>query len=179
MKFFFFDNGENAASTSDDGIDLWFIGKGLISSSCVLLRMPRFLGIDYGKKRCGIAETDDIPLIATSVDTVPPGQLMAWLEDYFSHHDVHGIVVGQPVQYDGTPAELEEDIVKFIAEVQKRFPMLEVHRVDESFSSVRAKEAMIHSGARKKKRRVKGNVDKIAATLILQEFLESRRTRRN
>lgn len=179
MKFSFFDNRENAASTSLDGIDLRFFGKGLISARCVLLCMPRFLGIDYGKKRCGIAETDDIPLIAGAVDTVPPGQLMAWLEDYFLRHDVHGIVVGQPMQYDGTPAELEEDIVKFIAEVQKRFPMLEVHRVDESFSSVRAKEAMIHSGTRKKKRRVKGNVDKIAATLILQEFLESRRTRRN
>ncbi len=141
--------------------------------------MPRFLGVDYGKKRCGIAETDDIPLIAAAVDTIPPSELLTWLEDYFLRHEVRGIVVGQPVQYDGSPADIEEDILKFIANVQKRFPLLEVYRIDESFSSVRAKEAMIHSGARKKKRRVKGNVDKIAATLILQEFLESRRTRRN
>jgi len=139
--------------------------------------MPKYLGIDFGKKRTGIAETDDIPLIASALETVETKELIPWLTAYLDTHDVAGLVVGQPIQYDGSTAPVEEDILKFIDEVKKRFPDLEIHRIDESFSSRDAVRSMVTAGVGKKKRRTKGNVDKIAATLILREFLEQIGTR--
>ena len=134
--------------------------------------MPRVLSIDYGTKRTGIAVSDPLQIIATGLDTVPTHQLMAFLKNYMQEEDVETIVVGEPFQPDGTPSQISHLILGFVRQLRKEFPDINIERVDESYSSEEAKAIIFRSGAKKKKRREKGLVDKISAVLILQDFLE-------
>lgn len=140
--------------------------------------MPRLIGIDFGAKRCGIAETDDLQMIASAWQTVSTGELMEVLRRYFSQHQVEAIVVGLPVRMSGGLSEIENQIGAFIRSFRKAFPGVEVHRINEMFTSKMAAASMLEAGAKKKQRRDKGNVDKISATLILQQFLEQKRNER-
>lgn len=133
--------------------------------------MGKIVAIDYGGKRTGIAETDVLQIIASGVTTVETPKLMAFIEDFFSQEEVSLLIVGQPFQKDGSPSDIEEDILKFIKRFQKKFPNIPVERVDESYSSKRAFQSMIYGGLGKKKRRNKALVDQIAATIILQDYL--------
>jgi len=137
--------------------------------------VPRILSIDYGKKRCGIAETDDLAMIASPLETVPRKGLFPFLDAYMKKYTVTDVVIGQPYDLMGGMNELEEDIVKFISTFKQRYPKTTVHRINEAFTSQMALESMIAAGSKKKDRRKKENIDKIAATIILQEFLENRR----
>jgi putative Holliday junction resolvase len=133
--------------------------------------VARILGIDYGKKRTGLAVTDPLQIIVSGLDTVDSKQLIAYLQDYIQSEDVEGVVFGLPTHADGNYTYLKEDIDKSTEKIKKLFPDLSVHFQDEYLTSVEAKRAILSSGARKKKRRDKQLVDKVSAILILQRFL--------
>ncbi|PPK85585.1 putative Holliday junction resolvase [Neolewinella xylanilytica] len=134
----------------------------------------RILGIDYGRKKCGVAVTDPLQLIATGLMTVPTHQLLDWLTDYLDREEVSDLVVGESLTEDRSANPIQKEIVGFERKVAKRFPELRLHRQDEFLSSRRARESMLAMGMKKKRRRDKSEVDRIAATLILQDFLEER-----
>jgi putative holliday junction resolvase len=136
--------------------------------------MGQILAIDYGKARCGIAATDDMQIIASGLDTVETKFLMEFLKKYFRENNVDDIVVGLPVDLKGNISEVETDILKFIEEFKKEFPDIPVHRLDERFTSKMASFFISQSGKNKKQRQEKGLIDKVSATIILQNFLEQR-----
>lgn len=134
--------------------------------------MARVIAIDYGTKRCGIAVTDPMQLIASGLTTVDADKLLVFLEDYFKLEAVELVLVGEPKQKDGTPSGVEIHIQEFIAKFKATFKDLEVARHDERYTSKMAFQTMIDSGISKKKRRNKALVDQISATLILQDYLQ-------
>lgn len=133
--------------------------------------MARILGIDYGTKRTGIAATDPLQIIVNAVDTVATNELWAFLQDYLEREEVEKIVIGEPLTLDGKPAKITPLIVGFKRKIAKAYPHLEIASHDERFSSVAAKQIILQSGIKKKKRRDKSLVDKISAVLILQDYL--------
>jgi len=137
--------------------------------------MSRIISIDYGGKRTGLAVTDPLQIIATGLDTVATKELWEYLQSYISQEEVSEIIMGEPRHKDGNPTHLTPEIHKFAEKLNKKYPDIPITFVDESFSSVRAKEIILKSGAKKKKRRDKALVDKISAVLLLQEYLEKKR----
>ena len=135
----------------------------------------RILAIDYGSKKCGIAASDPLRIIATGLATVPTWQLMDWLDDYLSREQVGDLVIGESVHKDGTPNKIDAEVVGFERKFARKYPAVRLHRQDEFGTSKRAKQAMIDMGVPKMKRREKERVDRIAATLILQDFMENLR----
>ncbi|MBT1687227.1 Holliday junction resolvase RuvX [Dawidia soli] len=135
--------------------------------------MGRILAIDYGKKRTGLAVTDPLRIIATALETVPTEGLMAYLQAYLKREPVDAFVIGMPKTLKNEDSETAPFVRAFVEELNKTFPDKPVHPVDERFTSSLALRAMIDGGMKKKDRQVKGNVDKISATIILQSFLES------
>ena len=136
--------------------------------------MGQILAIDYGKARCGIAATDDMQIIASGLNTVQTSVLIDFLKKYFNENRVDEVVVGLPVDLKGNISEVETDILKFIEVFQKEFPMIKVNRFDERFTSKMASFFISQSGKSKKQRQEKGLIDKVSATIILQNFLEQR-----
>ncbi|TVR38576.1 MAG: Holliday junction resolvase RuvX [Cryomorphaceae bacterium] len=135
--------------------------------------MGRIVAIDYGRKRTGIAATDDLQLIASGVTTVSSHDLLVWLGKYFEQHKVDTLVVGDPVDLRGNPAEVSPQVNAFVRSFERRFPHVKVVRVDERFTSKMASQSMLQSGLKKKDRQNKALIDEISATLILQSYLES------
>lgn len=133
--------------------------------------MARILSIDYGLKRTGIAVTDPLKIIATGLTTVASKELITFLKDYFSREEVELIIIGEPKNWDDTDTHATPLVEKFIKELQKNFPAMPVKKVDERYTSKMAKDSMLQMGLTKKKRRDKKLVDKIAATILLQEYL--------
>lgn len=133
------------------------------------------IGIDYGRKRTGIAVTDPERIIATPLTTVPTHELMAFLVKYISDEDVDALVVGLPRQMDSSESESEQYIRPFIAQVEKKFPGLPIERVDERFTSMMAGRTIIESGVNRKARRDKSLVDKVSAAIILQTYLDMKK----
>lgn len=133
--------------------------------------MPRILSIDYGIKRTGIAITDEMQIIASGLTTVPSETLIAFLKDYFSKEKVEKVIIGEPKQMDGTPSESAEIINKFIKTFTMTFPQMPLDRVDERFTSKMAFQTMIDSGLKKKQRQNKALIDEIAATIMLQDYM--------
>lgn len=136
--------------------------------------MGQILAIDYGKARCGIAVTDDMQIIASGLETVQTSLIIDFLTKYFGENRVDEVVIGLPIDLKGNVSEVETDILKFIEVFQKEFPMIKVHRFDERFTSKMASFFISQSGKNKKKRQEKGLIDKVSATIILQNFLEQR-----
>ncbi|MBB4808136.1 putative Holliday junction resolvase [Chryseobacterium defluvii] len=136
--------------------------------------MGQILAIDYGKARCGIAATDDMQIIASGLDTVDTRFLVEFLKKYFNENHVDEVVIGLPVDLKGNISGVETDILKFIEEFKKEFPGVPVHRFDERFTSKMASFFISQSGKNKKQRQEKGLIDKVSATIILQNFLEQR-----
>lgn len=135
--------------------------------------MARILAIDYGGKRTGLAVTDPLQIIATGLETIDSRELISWLKKYLNQEEVELIIIGLPKNWDdsdthGTP--LTEAAIK---KIQKEFPAMPLKTVDERYSSKMAKDAMLEMGMKKKDRRDKKNVDVIAATIILQEYLNT------
>ncbi|MEZ4787587.1 MAG: Holliday junction resolvase RuvX [Flavobacterium haoranii] len=133
--------------------------------------MGQILAIDYGKKRTGIAVTDDMQIIASGLTTVDTDKLIPFLKDYFSKHKVEKAIIGEPKQMDGSASESAEIIEKFVVQFQKEFPIISLERMDERFTSKMAFQTMIDSGLKKKQRQNKGLIDEIAATIMLQDYL--------
>lgn len=136
--------------------------------------MGKIMAIDFGRKRTGIAVTDDLQIIASGLDTVETATLMKFLQQYFAENKVQEVVVGLPVDLKGNLSEIETDIRKFIGEFENQFPGITVHRLDERFTSKIASFFISQSGKSKKKRQDKSLIDKVSATLILQNFLENK-----
>ncbi|KIX22403.1 Holliday junction resolvase [Flavobacterium sp. 316] len=137
--------------------------------------MPRILAIDYGLKRTGIAVTDEMQIIASGLTTIASDTLVVFLKDYFSKEKVEKVIIGEPKQMDGTPSESAPIIEKFIKVFQKEFPEMKLDRVDERFTSKMAFQTMIDSGLKKNQRKNKGLIDEIAATILLQDYLQYKR----
>ncbi len=133
--------------------------------------MGRVLALDYGSKRTGIAVTDEMKLIASGLTTVQTPELMTFLKEYFATENVELVLVGEPIQKDGTASSIEGDIQEFLRGFQKNFPKMEVKRADERYTSKMAFRTMIDSGLKKKQRRNKALLDEISATIILQQYL--------
>ena len=138
--------------------------------------MGRLLAIDYGKKRTGIAVTDTLQLIANGLTTVPTHELLAFILDYVSREPVERILVGLPKQMNNEASENMKRIEPFVRSLQKKLPHVPVEYVDERFTSVLAHRAMLDAGLKKKDRQNKALVDEISATIILQSYMENRRT---
>jgi putative holliday junction resolvase len=134
--------------------------------------MGRVMAIDYGLKRTGLAVTDSLRIIATPLETVPSSGLLDFLKKYLARETVDEFVVGMPKTLKNEDSEIAPAVRKFVEELKAVFPDRPVHLADERFTSSMAMKAMIEGGMKKKDRRVKGNVDKISATIILQSFME-------
>ena len=136
--------------------------------------MGQILAVDFGKKRCGLAATDDLRIIASGLDTVETSVLMEYLRKYFEKNTVDEVVIGLPADLKGNMSEVEEDIQKFIEEFKSEFSEVSVVRFDERFTSKIASYFISQSGKNKKQRQEKGLIDKVSATLILQQYLEQK-----
>jgi putative Holliday junction resolvase len=136
--------------------------------------MGRILALDYGTKRTGIAVTDTLRIIATPLDTILTAELLTFLKNYLQKESVDEFVVGMPKTLRNEDSEIAPLVRVFVEELKKIFPDKPVHLADERFTSSIAQRAMIEGGMKKKDRQVKGNVDKISATIILQSFMQSR-----
>ncbi len=135
--------------------------------------MPRILAIDYGGKRTGLAVTDPLKIIATGLETIDSKELIPWLKKYLSQEQVELIIIGLPKNWDESDTHGTPLVEAAIKKIQKEFPSVPLKTVDERYTSKMAKDAMIEMGMKKKDRRDKKNVDVIAATIILQEYLQS------
>ena len=136
--------------------------------------LGRILAIDYGTKRTGLAITDPGQMIASPLGTVATHELMKFLESYFGNEEVETLVVGQPRKLDKSDSDPMRPLRYFVQAFKKRFPKIRVEWMDERFTSKMAVEAMVEGGMKRSDRRVKGNVDKVSASLILQLWLERR-----
>jgi putative Holliday junction resolvase len=136
--------------------------------------LARIICIDYGGKRCGLAVTDPLQIIATALTTVATKDLYTYLASYFANEPVELILIGEPLNLDDTPTHATPLVKKAIVELTKKFPTIPIITVDERFSSKNAVRAMVEMGMKKKDRRDKKNVDQIAATILLQEYLTNR-----
>lgn len=136
--------------------------------------MGRIMGIDYGRKRTGVAVTDPLQIIAGNLATVPTHTLMQYIKDYVASESVDRIVIGQPSQLNGEPSESMKYITPFVNRLRKELPDMPVVMYDERFTSTIAHQAMIDGGMKKSDRRDKSRVDAIAATIILNDYLQSR-----
>ncbi len=134
--------------------------------------MARILAIDYGKKRTGIAVTDPGQIIVTPLTTIPTAELLPFLKSYFSREEVERVVLGEPRLLDGSPAQMHPKVLAFAAFFKKQFPDMPLELENEVLSSEEAKTTVFLSGAKKKKRRQKGILDKVAAAIILERYLE-------
>ena len=137
--------------------------------------MARLLAIDYGKKRTGLAVSDELQLIANGLTTVATAELVDFLLDYVKRETVERIIVGMPKQMDNTPSENMGRIRPFVSRLRKLLPDIPVEYHDERFTSVLAHQAILASGIGKMARRNKELVDEVSATIILQSYMESRR----
>jgi RNAse H-fold protein YqgF len=133
--------------------------------------MGRIIAIDYGKKRTGIAVTDELQIIASGLTTVDTKELIVFLKDYFQKENVELVLVGLPKQMNNSASESESLIQDFLQKMTTEFPDMPVKRVDERFTSKMAFQTMIDSGLKKKQRQNKALVDEISATIILQSYL--------
>ena len=136
--------------------------------------MARILGIDYGRKRTGVAVTDTLQIVAGALGTVPTHTLEKFITDYVAREEVELIVVGQPLQLNGEPSESMRYITPFVNRLRNELPDMPIVMYDERFTSTIAHQAMIDGGMKKSDRRDKTRVDAIAATIILNDYLQSK-----
>ena len=134
--------------------------------------MDRIIGIDYGRKRVGVAVSDPLGIFASALETVQSAKIIEYLKKYAESENVVRFVVGYPVNMDGAPSEAAKDVDVFLKQLAKAFPEVPVTLEDERFTSVLAHRAMIDGGMKAKDRRDKESVDKISAAIILQSYMD-------
>ena len=135
--------------------------------------MDRIVGIDYGRKRVGVAVSDPLGIFASALETVHSAKIIEYLKNYAQKETIVRFVVGYPINMNGAPSEAAKDIDIFLKHLAKAFPDVPVVKEDERFTSVLAHRAMIDGGMKKMARRDKAVVDKISATIILQSYMDS------
>ncbi len=133
--------------------------------------MARILAIDYGKKRCGIAVTDPLQMIATGLTTVEALQLRPWLKAYFQKETVEKVIIGMPLALDGSDTDGTKPVRDFIRLFKKDHPKVPIETVDEQFTSKMASKAIFESGLKRKDRQNKALIDEVAATIMLQSYM--------
>ncbi len=136
--------------------------------------MARIMAIDYGLKRTGLAVTDPLQIIATGLTTIESPRIINFLREYFAKEPVELIIIGDPKNWDDTDTHATPLVRSVIERIKKKFPAIPVVTVDERYTSKMASQAMIDMGMKKMQRRNKALVDEIAATIMLQEYLERR-----
>lgn len=136
--------------------------------------MARILSIDYGKKRTGLAVTDPLKLIAGGLATVSTSELFNYLQDYIKKEQVEKVIIGKPLQTNGEPSENLNRVQQFVNRWKKAIPQIPIEYYDERFTSVLAHRAILDSGIGKKARQNKALLDEISATILLQDYMESR-----
>ena len=139
--------------------------------------MGRLICIDYGRKRCGVAVTDELRLIATPLATVPAAELLDFIKGYVVANSVDALIMGKPTTLRGEPSESMRYITPFVNRLRKELPSLEVRFYDERFTSALAHQAMLDGGLKRKARQDKATVDRTAATIILTDYLQSQYNR--
>lgn len=137
--------------------------------------MGRILSIDYGKKRTGLAVTDPLQIIANGLATVSTHLLWDYLQEYISRENVERVVIGKPTQPNGVPSENLQRVQAFVNRWKKAHPEIPMEYYDERFTSVLAHRTMLDAGLKKKARQDKALVDEISATIILQDYMASRK----
>ena len=138
--------------------------------------MARILSVDYGKKRTGIAVTDPLQIIASGLTTVDTKDLFDFLSQYIQQEEVERIVIGRPIQMNAEPSENLARVENFVGRWRRAMPEIPIDYYDERFTSVIAHRVLLDSGTKKKTRREnKGLVDEISATIILQDYMNSKR----
>ena len=130
--------------------------------------MDRIIGIDYGKARVGVAQSDPLGIFASPLETVPATKIIDYLQNYALAETIVKFVVGYPLNLDGSHAEAAADVDRFLKQLGSAFPQIPIALEDERFTSVLAHKAMIDGGMKKSQRRDKNSVDKISAAIILQ-----------
>jgi putative holliday junction resolvase len=134
--------------------------------------MDRIIGIDYGRKRTGVAVSDPLRIFASALDTVQTAKIIDYLKKYAESETIVRFVVGYPVNMDGRPSEAAADVEVFLKQLDRAFPGIPVSLEDERFTSVLAHRAMIDGGMKASDRRDKSSVDRISAAIILQGYLD-------
>jgi putative Holliday junction resolvase len=137
--------------------------------------VARIVSIDYGKKRTGLAVTDPLQLIAGGLATVSTSTLFEYLTQYVAKEPVERIVIGEPRQPNGQPSENLARVQQFVNRWRKAMPQIPIEYFDERFTSVLAHQAMLEGGLKKKARQDKALVDEISATIILEDYLRSKK----
>ena len=137
--------------------------------------MDRIIGIDYGRKRVGVAASDPLRIFASALETVPSANIIEFLQKYAQSETIERFVVGYPINMDNKPSQAAKDVDAFLNLLKKKFPGIPVSLEDERFTSVLAHRAMIEGGMKKKDRMDKFSVDKLSAAIILQTFLDRAR----
>lgn len=137
--------------------------------------MARILAFDYGTKRIGVAVTDPLQIIATGLDTIHPKDAIEYIKKYMLTEPIEAFVLGDPKQMNGSDSDSKQHVKGFSTLLKKAFPTIPQHWVDERFTSKMAHQAIMQSGLKKMDRRDKDRVDTIAATIILQYFMETNR----
>ena len=137
--------------------------------------MARIVSIDYGKKRTGLAVTDPLQIIPGGLATVSTSTLFEFLSDYVQKEQVERIVIGEPRQPNGQPSENLARVQQFVNRWRKAMPQIPIEYFDERFTSVLAHQAMLDGGLKKKARQDKALVDEISATIILEDYLRSKK----
>jgi putative holliday junction resolvase len=133
--------------------------------------VARIMGIDYGMKRTGLAWTDPLQIIATGLDTVPTHELVPYMQKLLLKEKVEKIVLGMPYKLDGSDTDTTQPVLTLQKKLVAAFPDVQIVLWDEQFSSKKAMQAMIQGGVSKKDRRDKALIDKVSATIILQDYL--------
>lgn len=133
--------------------------------------MARIMAIDYGLKRTGIAVTDPLQIIASALTTIESAKIFTFLDDYLSKEKVEIILIGDPRNLDDSPTSLSAHVLRILGIMRTKYSAISVKTIDERYSSVMASRALVDMGMKKSRRRQKGVVDQVAATLMLQEYL--------
>ncbi len=137
--------------------------------------MERSIGIDYGRKRVGVAVSDPLGIFASPIETVASAKIIDYLKNYAEKETIVRFVVGYPINLNGQKSEAASDVDVFLKNLSKAFPQTPVILEDERFTSVLAHRAMIDGGMKYKDRRDKSSVDKISAAIILQSYLDKKK----
>ena len=135
--------------------------------------MAKALGIDYGKKRVGIAISDSLQIIASALTTIDTLNIFTFLKDLLEKEEIDCFVIGAPKNLDGTSTDSTVITKEFVAKLSKKYPHISIKRIDERFTSKIAKQSILDAGIKKMKRRDKSLVDKVSAAIILQSYLDA------
>ena len=136
--------------------------------------MSKIVAIDYGLKRCGVAETDSLQMMAFGLTAVDTPQVILFTEKYILQENPEKLIIGLPLNLQGNLNEIESEIQKFIHTIQNKFPTLQIVRIDERFTSKLATKSLLEMGKKKKQRQNKYLIDEVSATLILRTYLEQK-----